>query len=741
MLNGQLNLDDVKKPVKIERDTNGLPSLYASNREDSAFALGFLHSQERFFQMDLLRRTATGGLSALIGHKGIESDKQAALFKFENLAKQVVNNLPASHQALLHSYSAGVNQGLQQLNSLPFEYKALKLTPKKWQEHDSILVVYALFMRLQGQDMSRLVNRQILSEALTPELFAFLLPESQLHQGKIPQTKVPGPEIWNTREYDLQPPTPYNPDVNVSHRPSSTGWVTSNKYNRNTTVVADINLNLEMPNMWFRAIQVISDGQQVKTFNGITLPGFPLFFSGTNNHVAWGISLSKSNWSYLLKKHKTETPAQTRQVDIEVHQEGILSHVVNDTPWGPVVAEEDNFFNVWRWVANSPFSINMGLLELESATSTEEVLNRAAQSRIPHMDVFVGDTQGNVGWTLMGAIPMKSCLKERKLCLSNRSDFYNHSHYPHILNPSSGHLSVADVPYFDVIAGTHHHKDKMWLGQRQKQIKDNLFVMYRPDQYKVFNSLVDKRNQSMLRWQQFMLNVLNEQLLTEHPNLNSFRRLVDQWNGDASPNSAGYLLIRAFKERVAEYVFKPIFANKLPANLSDDISEYFFSTEYWEQSLWLITEQQPEHFLDPQFTQWRNLYGHIVLELDQLFKEEHGSLDQAIWGKYNQVHFEHVLSSSLSYLNNWLLALPNISVSGDTHLPKTQLGNFGATLRLVISPDNHADSLLSMPFGQASTPLSPYWRSGHDDWMNEKPVPLLPGKPQFKLTLNPKQMN
>lgn len=741
LLDGQLSVDAIKEPVKIERDIDGLPTLYASNREDSAFALGFLHGQERFFQMDLLRHSASGRLSALIGQEGLESDKQAALFGFVDLAKQVVTKLPASHQALLRSYSAGVNQGLQQLNSLPFEYETLELTPKQWRERDSILVVYAIFMRLQGQDLARSVNNQMLSETLTPELFAFLLPESQLHQGKIPLTEVPGAEVWNAREYDVQGPEHYRPVVNANLRPSSIGWVTSNKHNRNTTIVADINLHLEMPSMWFRAKQVINDGQQIETFNGVTLPGFPLFFSGTNNHVAWGISLSKSNWSYLLKKRKNETPVQTRLVDIEVNQGRMLQHSVNDTPWGPIVTEKDEFFNVWRWVADSPFSINMELLALESATSTKEVLDRAAQARIPHVDVFAGDTQGNIGWTLMGAIPAGNCLKERQSCLSKSSDFYSHTKYPQILNPSSGRISVADVPYFDAASGSHHKMDKAWLGERQKQMNDNLFVMYRPDQHRVFQALVDKRNQSMLRWQQLILNMLDEQLLKEHPHLKTFRQLVDRWNGDASPNSAGYLLVRAFQERVADYVLKPIFAHKVPGELSGDISEYFFSTEPWEQPLWLILERQPEHFLDPRFTKWRDLYSHVVLELDQVFKEEHGSLEQAIWGEYNQITFEHVLSSSLSYLNNLLLTLPSVSASGDAHLPKAQLGNFGATLRLVISPDNQADSLLSMPFGQASNPMSPYWRSGHDDWVNEKPASLLPGKPHFKLTFNPKRIN
>lgn len=741
LLDSEFSVEGINQPVKIERDKNGLPTLYASNREDSAFALGFLHGQERFFQMDLLRRSASGRLSALVGQKGIESDKQATLFRFVDLAKQVITELPDTHLALLRSYSRGVNQGLQQLNSVPFEYKTLKLTPEQWQKHDSILVMYAIFMRLQGQDMMRAINRQLLSENLAPELFAFLLPESQLHQGKKLLAKVPGAEFWDAREYDVQRPERYRPAVSVPPRPSSIGWVASNKHNRDTTVVTDINLHLEMPNMWFRAMQVINDGQQVNTFNGVTLPGFPLFFSGTNNRVAWGISLSKSNWSYLLKKRKSETSVQTRQVAIEVNRGSDLQHSVNDTPWGPVVTEEDDFFSIWRWVANSPFSINMGLLVMESATSTRDVLSKATQSRIPHVDVFVGDTQGNIGWTLMGAIPVGRCLKERQSCLLNSSDFYSHTQYPQITDPSNGLISVADVPYFDAASGSHHWMEKEWLGERQKHISDNLFVMYRPNQQKMYQALVDKRNQFMSHWQQLILNAVDEQLLTEHPHLNTFRRLVDRWNGDASPNSAGYLLIRAFKERVAEYVFRPVFAHKLPAELSDDISEYFFSTEHWQQPLWLIVEHQPKHFLDPQFTQWRELYSHVALELDQVFKEEHGSLEQATWGEYNQVNFEHVLSSSLSYLSNLLLAVPNVSASGDAHLPKAQLGNFGATLRLVISPDNPTDSLLSMPIGQASNPLLPYWRSGHEDWVNDKPASLLPGKPHYKIAINPKRMN
>ena len=743
LLDGQVDVDAIKKPVRIERDKNGLPKIHASSREDSAFAMGFLHGQERFFQMDLLRRSASGRLSALLGQQGVEADKLALLFSFVDLANQVLEDLPPSHKALLRAYTSGVNRGLQKLGSDPFEYKALRLAPEKWQEVDSILVVYALFIRLQGHDLKRAINRQRLSDSLPPELFAFLLPESQLSTGSTPLYQVPDADVWDVRNHDVALPESYRPQVSTQLRPASIGWVISKKNNHNTTVVTDINLYLEMPNLWYRAMHVVDSGNRLERFNGVTVPGFPLFFSGTNDHVAWGISLSASHWNYLLKRDKKDTPVTQKQLEVEVNQSSPLQYLVRYTPWGPVVMDDlpGNSMGIWRWVANSPFSVNMGLLELESATSTKDVLTYAAQAKIPHADVFVGDKDGKIGWTLMGALPAGRCLQKRQTCMSSIDDIYPHHQHPQIYDPPKGLISVADVPFFDASTGRHHWLAKEWLGQREKQADDNLFVMYRPNQDKAFQALVDKRNQSLLRWQQLILNVLDEAHLTEHPQLGAFRHFVDQWNGDASSDSTGYLLIRAFQERVAEYVISPVIKHHLAPQQGVKTVDYFMATQRWEQPLWSIIEGQVEHFLNPQFARWSELFSHVVVELDQMFKAEHGALQQASWGKYNQLSFEHVLSPHLNYFNKLLLALPDVSASGDANLAKAQEGNYGAALRLVISPDNESDSLLSMPIGQASNPLSPYWRSGHDDWVNEKPVPLLPGKPHFTLTLNPKHIN
>ncbi|HUP65264.1 MAG TPA: penicillin acylase family protein, partial [Thermoanaerobaculia bacterium] len=143
-LDGDLDLAGLSAPVTIERDSLGVPTVRASNRLDAARALGFLHGQDRFFQMDLLRRQPAGELSELFGGLAYDSDRTMKLHRFRYRAERAIETGSEPQRRILEAYTAGVNSGLTALDDLPFEYILLRVEPVPWRLEDSILVLYAM---------------------------------------------------------------------------------------------------------------------------------------------------------------------------------------------------------------------------------------------------------------------------------------------------------------------------------------------------------------------------------------------------------------------------------------------------------------------------------------------------------------------------------------------------------------------------------------------------------------------
>src|SRR6185503_8746436 len=146
---GRVAVAGLGAEVRIERDKLGVPRILARSEADAVFALGWLHGQERFFQMDLMRRRAAGELSEIVGAATVEMDKASRVHRFRWRAARVLAALPADDRALLTAYTAGVNAGLSALRAKPIEYVMLRGEPAPWRPEDSVLVVYNMFLELQ----------------------------------------------------------------------------------------------------------------------------------------------------------------------------------------------------------------------------------------------------------------------------------------------------------------------------------------------------------------------------------------------------------------------------------------------------------------------------------------------------------------------------------------------------------------------------------------------------------------
>ncbi|WP_125783160.1 penicillin acylase family protein [Pseudoalteromonas rubra] len=761
LLNGEITIPHVEHEVVIDRDRNGLPSIVAQTRTDAARAMGFLHAQERFFQMDFLRRKASGELSALFGESFIQADKEARLHQFKRSAQQAYNTLDAAHKTLLDAYVEGVNAGLDKLSSVPFEYTVLKATPSLWQAEDSFLVSFAMFMEMQGRDYHNALYLNKLQQTLPQALVDFLVPlgtswDQPLDAQHIASAPMPDAQVYSLAQSAqgeqpglvLQAHQQSLYALTLTDTPSVAGsnnWAVSGENTRSgkALVANDMHLNLSIPNIWYRIEYSWHEAAHTHKLTGISLPGLPMLIAGSNQHIAWGFTNSMGDWSDLLRIPAKQSQALVTQVthQIAVKDAAPIEYVVDMTPYGPVVEREDNGdLLVLRWVAHSPEAVNLGLLAVEQASNVTASLPLFNNAHMTHLNVVVGDEQGNIGWTMLGALPNRAHSVWAPVAYDNEqyqwSGFLDSADYPKRVNPESGFLFTANAR---VVSGDELDligRENYALGARAHQIHDGLKVMHKPSEAQMLRTQLDSRAIFLQRWQYLLLSILDEAFMEKHPELAEYREIVNNWNGKALKDSTGYLLVRAFRTQVARRVFAGILQDVHEQYPESSVFDYFSLTSQWEGPLWKLVNEQPEHLLNTQFDSWQALYADALTFLNSHFKNTHGAVAHAKWGDYNKVAISNPVAGRLPLIGAFF-NVPEYGADGDINMPLVQEQGFGASMRMGVTPGEEHKGFFHMPVGQASNPMSPYWLAGHQDWQEGVFSSFLPQETEYSLKLLP----
>src|SRR5215475_11446877 len=173
-LDGEAAMPGATGTITIERDALGIPTITAAARADVARGLGFVHAQDRFFQMDLTRRRAAGELAELFGEDALKIDTETRRLRLRAHARRAIELATPEQRAILAAYAEGVNAGLAALAAKPPEYLALRLEPRPWLVEDSALLLAAMFLKLQDYEGRREMRLAAVYEALPRPLADFL---------------------------------------------------------------------------------------------------------------------------------------------------------------------------------------------------------------------------------------------------------------------------------------------------------------------------------------------------------------------------------------------------------------------------------------------------------------------------------------------------------------------------------------------------------------------------------------
>ncbi|HEY6002262.1 MAG TPA: penicillin acylase family protein [Anaeromyxobacter sp.] len=754
-LDGAQPVARLEAPVTVERDALGVPTVRGASRLDVARATGFLHAQERFFQMDLLRRRAAGELAELFGPMALPVDRKTRRHRFRAVAARVVAGASAAEQELLEAYSDGVNAGLAALRDRPFEYLLLGATPAAWTPQDSVLVIHAMFIELNGEEDAYESALGALREAVPRQVFELLAPvggewDAPLDGAPLPTPPLPGADVLDLRT--RPPAAPSRVATGGRRGAGSNNWAVSGARSAHggAMLADDMHLPLSIPNIWYRAVLLWREGTSERLVAGVTLPGAPLVVAGSTGRIAWGFTNSDGDVQDLVEIEPAPGrpdaylspggPRPFERLEELLRVKGAADErlEVLATIWGPVIDEDHRGRKrALAWTAHHAAAVNLALQRLEQAGTVEEALDVANASGIPPQNFVCADASGRIGWTIAGLLPRRRGFDGRlptSWADGSRGwvGWRAAPEIPRIVDPPAGVLWTANSRTVDG-AGLAVIGDGAYvLGARARQIRDDLGEGRGLSERDLLAIQLDDRALFLTRWQGLLLEVLSPAAVAADPRRREVRQHVERWGARAAVDSVGYRLVRAFRVAATERVLAPFLRE---ARRVDPRFEGGQLAQV-EDAVWRLLRERPAHLLDPSEESWDKL---LLAAVDDALASLPGGgrhLAALRWGARNTAAIGHPLSSAVPALG-WLLDMPADPLPGDDDMPRVQGPEFGASERMVVSPGREREGIFHMPGGQSGHPLSPHYRAGHEAWVRGEPTPFLPGPTQHVLRLVP----
>ena len=477
--NGNLQLQGVEQEVEVYFDNYGVPHIYAQNERDAQFALGYVHAQDRLFQMEMLRRVGNGELAEILGPDLAKTDRffrtigtRESAIKSAEAFRKLPDNDPVKQATL--AYYEGVNSFLEN-GDKPVEFYLLGIPNDPFTLEDCFAILgYMSFSFAQAFRTDPLITRlyQKWGDEYLSDLDVHWHPEAQMipTHPRLQEDSLISGDFTIDALFNSLPTPPWI---------GSNGWVIGPDKTKNGKVLFsnDTHIAFSQPSVWYEAHLEGPDF----SYYGNYLGGIPFALTGHNRHMAWGLTmfenddidfyqetLNPDNPNQVKFKDQWEN-METREEVIKVKDGEDLVFEVKTTRHGPIVNEAIDHVAgmtnepvaMW-WIFNEFVSKQMqALYQLNRGKSMEDARAAISLGHAPGLNVMYGDVEGNIAWWTMAKLPKRRPHVNSKLFLDGSSGedeidgYYDFDANPHSENPPSGYVySANNQP--DSIAGVLH---------------------------------------------------------------------------------------------------------------------------------------------------------------------------------------------------------------------------------------------------------------------------------------------
>lgn len=750
-IDGEVQVAGLSAPVQVIRDKWGVPHLYAQNEIDLFFAQGYVHAQDRLWQMEISRRTASGRLSEFLGRRGLNTDYFMRVFGMRRGAEKDWALMDEESQALLTAYSDGINAFIEtHRNSLPVQFTLMGVDPEPWSPIDSLAWGKVLTYSLSGNYRLELLRAQMIA-ALGEDVTQQLLPPYGDQMPLIVPAGVQGyNSLKNARFTKLD-----EVDAFLGTEPGpvwgSNDWVVSgSRTDTGKPLLAnDTHLGLNMPSTWYE------NGLHGGRFDsvGFTFPGVPGVVLGHNARIAWGASNVNPDIQdlYIEKLNDLQNPTQYefegQWLDLQIITETIvirgqqpLDAPVYITQHGPIVNDvvDDTIGQplALRWGALEGSTLMKAILKINLASNWDEFREALRYWDAPSQNFVYADVDGNIGYQTPGRIPIRPAGDQGLVPMpgwtgeNEWQGFIPFDDLPSILNPSTGFLASAnnkivsdDYPY-----SLTYDWDP---GYRAKRITDLLAA----DDHVTFDDMqtiqADTYSLAAEAIAPYLLAIQPEgDLQTQALDL------VRNWDKRYEIDRAGASVYQVW------YWF--LLKDTLDDNLGQDVADKYLVGQYerhgtFQLPMMIKLMAQPDHpWFDDTTTPQVETRDDIVRRsladaLDWLSQRYGNDPTKWTWGRLHTINFVEVpLGQSGIAPLEWIFNSGAIAARGDNFT--IDAGSFrysnpfvmvhGASERDVIDLGDLSNSVMIQTTGQSGLPFHPHRQDFISMWQNVEYHPM-----------------
>lgn len=611
-LDGNVRLDGLDGPVEVYRDNLGIPHLYASSEHDLLMAQGFVHAQDRFWQMEFQRRIGSGRLSELLGEASLETDRFIRTVGWHRTAAEEVELLEGQDRELLEAYAAGVNAYLDlHRGPLGLEFMVLGLTgepiePEPWTPLHTLTWGKVMAWDLGGSRRVELARAQIAAK-LGADAIPILMPP---YDESYPTIVAEPPSL---AALEAVSSAAYTTVLGGTPRGlGSNSWAISGE--RTTTgtplLANDPHLGIQMPSIWYEIglhCEPVGPDCGVNVV-GASLVGTPGVVIGHNDRIAWGFTnLGPDVVDFFIERQNPENPNQYeyrgRWQDMQLVREEIAVRGRDDpeivevriTRHGPIINDvaggtEDEWVFGWEplafsWTALEPGTIFKAILLLNRAQNWDQFREALSYFDVPSQNVVYADVEGNIGYQTPGRIPIRAA-GDGSMPVPGWSGEYEwvdsipFEELPSVYNPPEGYVATAnnavvgdDYPYFLSMDWDE--------GYRARRIVE----MIEADES---ISMADMQNM------QLDLTVVYAQDILDHllalspadPRLTRALDLLQAWDARAARDSGAAALFEAIRVELVDATFKDELGEQLHAAIRGELMVAVADLLSDPQSVW-----------------------------------------------------------------------------------------------------------------------------------------------------------
>ncbi|MCX7874771.1 MAG: penicillin acylase family protein [Melioribacteraceae bacterium] len=679
----EIKVHHLKNRIEIYRDENAIPLIIAKEDEEAAFALGFLHAQERFFQMDISRRAGEGRLSEIFGSKLLTIDKMFRTMGIKKISKENFYKINPLSQKILIAYSNGVNEFIKySKGKYQVEFDILGYDPELWKPEHSLMIAKLMGWELNISWWTDIVFSQLVQK-FGEEKAKELIPHYPENAPTIIPQQLKNSKLISSEIIDID--RSYRKFIGfVGTHIGSNNWVVNSyKSSSGKPIIAnDPHLAFSQPGKWF-FVMIRSQNWNAE---GFTIPGLPSIVIGKNKNIAWAMTnvMADDADFYLEKIDSSKTKyfidgawknLIINKDTIKVKDSTNVVYEIKKTHRGPIITDIHPYNKLFpkSEVNIATMSMRWTGFEFSDEVYSSILLNRAKNWNdfnealkyftIPGQNFVYADKENNIGYVCAVRLPIRknnspTLVYDGTTSNSDWQGYVPFEQLPKLFNPpqnfiaSANNKTIKDYPI---------HISNLWEPssriERITELLTNKTKHSVEDFMKYQNDFISPYAKAITK---YILDSFKDVKIKDK-NLETSLLLFENWNYEFNPISQTPTIYSFFLKNFIKNVWGDEFSNHL-------LREYVFVANVpYRKILEILTSETS--FYDNIKTQEAETKEDIIRKslsdaLSELEKKYGKEIENWQWGKIHQVSFKHMFSGQSSLIDN-IINVGEFSIGGD----------------------------------------------------------------------------